>query len=64
MCADIEDGHAGAEESLDESALGELESAVDHGAAHIIAPRQKPVAKGEPYRKRDARKNANPPGIE
>jgi hypothetical protein len=50
MRADIEDGHAGAEESLEESALGELKSIISQGGPKIIAASNKPGTEGQAKR--------------
>ena len=64
MSADIEHSHAGADESTNECALGQLESTVNHRGAHVIASREKPSAERQTRGKRNAGKQANPSAIE
>src|SRR6266850_2553148 len=64
MSADIEHGHAGADESANECALGQLESTVNHGGAHVIASRKKPGAGGQAHGKGNAGEKADPSAVE
>src|SRR6267378_2546807 len=60
MSADIEHGHAGADESANECALCQLESTVNHRGAHVIASRKKPGAGRQAHGKGNAGKNSDP----
>jgi hypothetical protein len=60
MRANVEDGHAGAEEQRNEGELRELKFIGGHDCAEINAACKKPGAEREPYRRRDTAKRTNP----